>query len=435
MVHPEIPSIPYGPSEGSVEIKQDSGDKIGNSRLSPGENSHGRRRAWFLKKPVLLGIGALVLLGLIGYFVFRPVKPQYQFETAAVERGRIAARVTASGTLSAVITVQVGSQVSGRLAEILVDFNSPVKKGQVMARIDPQLLQAALQQAESNYAAARANLKKAKVQALDSDRQYRRTKALSDQKLVSPADLDTAEAAAQVSHAQVDAMEGALEQTRAAMDLARINLNYATIFSPIDGIVISRNVDVGQTVAASLQAPTLFTIAQDLRKMQVDTSVAEADVGKLTEGESAIFTVDAYPGEKFKAVVNQIRYAPQTVQNVVTYNAVLSVDNPDLRLRPGMTANITFVYATREAVLKIPNAALRFRPPPEWTADSARAPASQNGPANEDPTRRTVWRLQNGGPKGLQIRTGLSDGLFTEVVEGRLDVGEPLVTAFSVEQR
>ncbi|HZR46629.1 MAG TPA: efflux RND transporter periplasmic adaptor subunit, partial [Candidatus Manganitrophaceae bacterium] len=419
------PSISYEPAGGSELKPRPAGEAFDDRR-------QGRR----IKRWIYWSAGLVLLLMAAGYFLFRPSKSKYLFETAQVERGSLAARVTASGTLSAVVTVQVGSQVSGRLAEIFVDFNSPVKKGQVMARIDPQLLQAALQQAESNYAAAQANLKKAKVQALDADRQYRRTKALSDQKLVSPADLDTAEAAAQVARSQIDAMDGALKQTRAAMDLARVNLGYTTIVSPIDGIVISRNVDVGQTVAASLQAPTLFTIAKELRKMQVDTNVAEADVGKLSEGMAATFTVDAYPGERFHAAVGQIRYAPQTVQNVVTYNAVLSVENPDLRLRPGMTANVTFVYATREAVLKIPNAAVRFRPPPEAVSASEKPALIGPGPAaGEDPARKTVWALRNGAPAAVPIRVGLSDGLFTEVVEGKLSPGEPLITSFSVANR
>jgi len=214
-------------------------------------------------------------------------------------------------------------------------------------------------------------------------------------------------------------MQGVVEQARAGLYQAQVNLDYTRILSPIDGIVISRSVDVGQTVAASLQAPTLFTIAQDLRKMQVDTDVAEADVGKLRPGLAATFNVDAYPGERFKGVIRQIRNAAQTVQNVVTYDAVIDVDNSDLRLRPGMTANVTFVYAEKDDALRVPNAALRFRPPSELAATPAAKPS---------PERRTVWALRDGRPRPISIRIGLSDGSVTEALDGDLREGDPLIT-------
>jgi HlyD family secretion protein len=341
-----------------------------------------------------------------------------RFETVKVDRGRIVARVTASGTLSALVTVQVGSQVSGRIQTLSVDFNSPVHRGQILATIDPQLFQAAVEQARANLAAAEGNLAKAKAQALDANRQYERAKSLlQGERLIAQADVDTAEANARVAEAQVQASQGALEQARASLYQAQVNLGYARIVSPIDGIVISRNVDVGQTVAASLQAPTLFTIAQDLRKMQVDTDVAEADVGKLSTGMETTFAVDAYPGERFRGAVRQIRNAPTTLQNVVTYDAVIDVANPELKLRPGMTANVTFIYAEKEDVLRVPNAALRFRPPPELAAA-----------AKPVPDRRTVWILRGGRPTPVAIRTGLSDGTLTEALESELAVGEALIT-------
>ncbi|HEY6004768.1 MAG TPA: efflux RND transporter periplasmic adaptor subunit, partial [Anaeromyxobacter sp.] len=290
-------------------------------------------------------------------------------ETARVDRGRIVAKVTATGTLSALVTVQVGSQVSGRIASLEADFNSPVKKGQVIARIDPQLFDAAVEQARANAVAAQGNLAKAKAQALDAQRQLERTRALAERKLVAQADLDTAEAGADAAKASVEAAQGSLEQTRAALHQAQVNLAYTRIVSPTNGVVISRNVDVGQTVAASLQAPTLFVIAEDLSKMQVDTSVAEADVGRLRAGMPATFTVDAFPGEVFRGNVRQVRNAPQTVQNVVTYDAVVDVSNPEQKLKPGMTATATFVYAEKDDVLRVPNAALRFRPPPGFGGD------------------------------------------------------------------
>lgn len=372
-------------------------------------------------------------------------------ETARVDRGRIVAKVTATGTLSALVTVQVGSQVSGRIASIDVDFNSPVKKGQIIARIDAQLFEAAVAQARANAVAAQGNLAKAKAQALDAGRQLERTRTLADRKLVATADLDTAQATADAATASVQAAEGSLAQARAGLYQAQVNLAYTRIASPTNGVVISRNVDVGQTVAASLQAPTLFVIAEDLAKMQVDTSVAEADVGRLSAAMPTTFTVDAFPGEVFKGSVRQVRNAPQTLQNVVTYDAVVDVPNPDLKLKPGMTASVTFVYAQKDDVLRVPNAALRFRPPPGFGGDAGgkaakrsgstglagRAeaaegtpPAAQGRPegAGGDRGGRTVWVVRGERPAPVKIRTGISDGTMTEVVSGDLQAGDEVVT-------
>jgi HlyD family secretion protein len=251
--------------------------------------------------------------------------------------------------------------------------------------------------------------------------------ALRKQNLVAQADADTAQANADANQAAVAAAEGAVEQAKASLHQAQINLNYATIISPIDGVVISRNVDVGQTVASALQAPTLFTIAEDLRKMQVDTNVAEADVGKLSSGMMASFEVDAYPGVRFKGRVRQIRNAPQSVQNVVTYDAVIDVDNSDLRLKPGMTANVTFTYAEKQDVLKVPNAALRFRPPPD-VAQLAGRPGKGKGKDKENDGKRTVWVLRGAQLAPVLVRTGLTDGSLTEITEGGVREGELVVT-------
>jgi HlyD family secretion protein len=379
-------------------------------------------------------------------------KPKLQFETAKVEKGKIIAKVTATGTLSALVTVQVGSQVSGRIAALYADFNSPVKKGQLIAKIDPALFQAAVDQARANLMAAEGNLVRYRVQAVDARRQAERQKELAARKLNAQADLDTAVANADGADAQVTAGQGAVAQARAALRSAEVNLAYTSIISPTSGTVISRSVDVGQTVAASLQAPTIFVIAEDLQKMQVDTSVAEADVGRLKAGMAASFTVDAYPGEVFRGAVRQIRNNPQTVQNVVTYDAVIDVENPEFKLKPGMTANVTFVYAQKDDVLKVPNAALRFRPPPALLADAKGGGQGQRpgggqaqggggaGAAEgtrgdrpgvrggEGSDRRTVWTLQDEKPSSLKIKTGISDGSFTEVVEGDLKGGESVIT-------
>src|SRR3989441_492652 len=373
-----------------------------------------RRAAWIAGIVVLAGVVAALTLG-----GARRSTGQAKYETVKVERGRIIARVTASGTLSALVTVQVGTQVSGRIQDLYVDFNSPVRRGQILAKIDPQFFKAAVEQAKANLAAAEGNLAKARAQAVDAHRQYQRAKTLAEQgQLVAQSDLDTADANAQSADAQIQAMQGEVAQARASLYQADVNLGYTTITSSIDGTVISRNVDVGQTVAASLQAPTLFTIAQDLKKMQVDTNVSEADVGKLSPGMPTSFSVDAFPGETFKGVIRQIRNAPQSVQNVVTYDAVIDVDNPDLKLRPGMTANVTFTYAEKDDALKFPNAALRFRPPAEIAAAAPRP----------ERDRRLVWVLRDGKPKPVAIRTGLSDGSVTEVAEGDLREGDALIT-------
>jgi len=408
------------------------------------------------KRRILILAAVVLLAAAFGVWRWKSgdSKPKLQFETAKVEKGKIVAKVTASGTLNAVVTVQVGSQVSGRIAALHADFNSPVKKGQLLAKIDPALFQASVDQARANLAAAQGNLAKARFQATDARRQATRQKELAARKLNAQADLDTALANADAAEAQVAASEGQVAQTRAALQSAEVNLAYTNIYSPTNGTVISRNVDVGQTVAASLQAPVIFQIAEDLAKMQVDTSVAEADVGRLKDGMAASFTVDAYPGEVFRGRIRQIRNAPQTVQNVVTYNAVIDVANPEFKLKPGMTANVTFVYAEKEDVLKVPNSALRFRPPPALLGDAKGAaqggraagatgptgpsaggapsgggrPSAAGGRPGEAPDRRTVWTLNGDKPAPQKIKTGISDGSFTEVVEGDLKAGDLVIT-------
>jgi HlyD family secretion protein len=365
------------------------------------------------------------------------------FETATIDRGRVVSKVTASGTLSAIVTVQVGSQVSGRVQRIFVDYNSAVRQGQIIAQLDPALFEAAYEQAKANHVAALGNLAKAEAQARDADLQAERSQSLLADKLIAQADFDTARANADAAHAAVTASKGSVEQTQAALHQAQINLAYTRIYSPTDGIVISRNVDVGQTVAASLQAPTLFVIAEDLRKMQVDTSVAEADIGRLQDGMPASFTVDAYPGETFRGTVRQIRNAPQTVQNVVTYDAVIDIDNEALKLKPGMTANVTFVAAERRDVLRLPNAALRFRPsaevlalagvaPERWTGRRGAGPQGVGAPAADDggrvaTTSRRVFVLADGRPRAVAIGIGISDGSVTEITKGPLKEGEKVI--------
>ncbi len=383
-------------------------------------------------------LALLVVAGLVTWRVLRR-PPPLQYQTAAVAKGPVVARVTATGILSAVVTVQVGSQVSGRIAKLYADYNSTVKKGQLIAEIDPALFEANLAQAKANVLAAEGQLKQAQATVLAARRTYDRDKPLRASNLIAQADLDTAETTLQAAEASVVAARGQLAQARAQLTQSEVNLAYTKIASPIDGTVISRSVDVGQTVAASLQAPTIFTLAGDLRQMQVDTSVAEADVGKLSPGLEATFVVDAFPDERFKGTIRQIRNAPQTQQNVVTYDAVIDVQNPDLKLRPGMTANVTVVYADRQDVVRVPNAALRFRPPPEMLAalgrtsgnpqrvagrDGARGPQPASGGANG----RSLWVLRDGRPAPVQVTVGVSDGTFTELLSGPVQAGDAVVT-------
>ncbi|MBS2030500.1 MAG: efflux RND transporter periplasmic adaptor subunit [Deltaproteobacteria bacterium] len=388
-----------------------------NDHAAPAEHAH---KAW---KTAAWITGALLLVAAgVAFLVTRPrtAAPPWRFELAPATRGPLQARITASGTLSALITVQVGSQVSGKIQTLGADFNSVVHKHQVIATIDPSFYKAALQQTRANLLAAKANTAKAKSQLEDAERIAGRNRQLVAQKLISQQDADSAETAVHVDRSQVEAAQAAEVQAQAALDQAKINLDYCTIASPIDGVVISRNVDVGQTVAAALQAPTIFTIAQDLTHMQVDTNIAEADVGHLAPGMKASFTVDAYPSEEFNGVIREVRNAPQTVQNVVTYDAVIDVANPALKLKPGMTANVTAVFADRADALKVPNAALRFRAPEALLSSSPAVP-------NVKGDHRVVWVMKGAMPTPVAVRIGVSDGSATEVLEG-LTAGDKVVT-------
>jgi HlyD family secretion protein len=399
----------------------------------------------------------IVAAGAIGFWRWQASRSavDVSYRTAPVERKKIVARVTASGTLQATVTVQVGAQVSGRIAKLNADYNSKVKKGDIIAKIDPQLFIAAVEQAQANYVAAKAGVAKAEAEQRDADLGQKRAKSLADQGLASAAELQTANTALSVAAAQVDLAKATLQQQAASLNQAKVNLSYTDIHSPIDGVVISRSVDVGQTVAASLQAPVLFTIAEDLKTMQVHTSVAEGDVGRLQPEMETWFTVDAFPGQRFKGKISQIRNAAQTVQNVVTYDAVIDVDNSDLRLRPGMTATTTIVYAERPDVLAIPNAAMRFHPPAEMASAIASAPhapaaslsvtaAGPEASASAKPrgrrapgekgesAERTLYVLRGGRPETVDIKTGLSDGTSTEVASGDVKEGDLVIVEANV---
>jgi HlyD family secretion protein len=371
-----------------------------------------------LKSKWILILVALVLAGLGWYFFFNEGESVARYKTQKVDRGDVTAVVSATGKVNAVVTVQVGSQVSGTIQKLNVDFNSPVKKGEIVAQIDPALFEAQVAQSRAKLSNDEANVEKARVVLEDAKRNLGRMEELLSQNLISQSEKDAAQTAHDSALAGLKAAQAQVVQDRASLSLSETNLRYTTIRSPVDGIVISRNVDVGQTVAASLQAPTLFTIAQDLTEMQVDTSVDEADIGMTRVGQEAEFTVDAYPDSPFHGTVHDIYNQPIVVQNVVTYDAIIRVKNPEFRLKPGMTANVTIRTGHRENVIRLPNAAFRYSPEMK-SAPAGKTKAKKSGSSE-------VWILKKGGPVPVTVTLGLSDGSFTEV-SGEIQVGDEVI--------
>jgi HlyD family secretion protein len=421
------------------------------------------------KWPIL--IGAAVLAGIFAAFGLNR-SSQAQHFTAKVERGDIHDVVDATGTINAVITVQVGSQVSGTVASLNVDFNSRVHKGDIVALIDPALFQGALLQAsadldnsKANVVAAKANLEKAKATSLQTKAEYDRTALLTTDKIMSQqqlelakANFDSANAAMGAAAANVTQAEAQVSQKAAALKVAQTNLNYTVIRSPIDGTVVARNVDVGQTVAASLQAPTIFTIAQDLTKMLVYTKTDESDVGNIKPGKPVTFKVDAFPKDTFHGVVSQVRMNPTTVQSVVTYDTIIEFANPELKLFPGMTAYVTIPVATVQNVLKVPNTALRYKPPMEpeeiltvykqygieggdglAAGDDRIVPGrgpqtggeNQNLPRAQRAENAVVWKLHaDNTMEPVKVSLGITDHAYTQVaslIRGELKEGDALI--------
>ncbi|MEW6714015.1 MAG: efflux RND transporter periplasmic adaptor subunit [Nitrospirota bacterium] len=366
-------------------------------------------------KKIFIGILTAALIGVAAFYLFRGDKDEMNFRTEKAARGDIVSAITASGAVNAVTTVLVGTQVSGTVKNIYVDFNSIVKQGEVIAQIDPALFEAQVAQAKANLLAAKANVEKAEIARIDAERTLNRQKELFAKNLIAKSDLDSAGTAYDAAVAQVSAAKAQMAQTEAALKITETNLRYTRIISPVNGTVVSRSVDVGQTVAASFQTPTLFTIAQDLTKMQVDSSVVEADIGKIEVGQPVEFNVDAYPDSPFKGTVSEIRNAPITVQNVVTYDVVVKVDNPELKLKPGMTANVSIIVSSKSNVLKIPNAALRFKPSDKQTKNEK----SEKGSG--------IWVIENKELKRVAVTTGISDGAYTELLSGEIKEGEELI--------
>jgi len=390
-------------------------------------------------------LAAAAVLGL-GYWGLRDGARENPYVTAPVQKGEITQVVTATGTLQAVVTVQVGSQVSGTIAKLNADFNSKVKQGQVVAELDPDKFKASVDQAKANVVSAQANVAKAQVAVEDAKRTMERNQVLRKRDLVAQSDLDAAATAYDSAVAQLKVNNAQVELAKAALQQAAVDLNHTIIRSPVDGIVVSRNVDVGQTVAASLQAPVLFLIANDLSKMQVDTNVSEGDVGNVWTDQETIFTVDAYPTRRFQGKVLQVRNAPIMVQNVVTYDAVVGIDNKEMLLKPGMTANVEFLVSRKDDAIKVPNAALRFRPLEE-RPQAQSAPAGDNAgqqrggsrPGGRGPGQRgggrpregTVYVLRDQKAAPVKVRLGITDGTSTEVIADGLKEGEPVIVAMS----
>jgi HlyD family secretion protein len=434
----------------------------------------------------------LILLGAGGFYWYSANGRAPSYRTASVERGELLSTISSTGTLNAVVTVQVGTQVSGTIQQLLVDFNSPVKKGMLIARIDPSIFDAKVNQAQGDLensrasvlnqraavAKARADLVNSKANVVRQDVALRDAKIKLDSRTrlfgeggisqeerdsaqaaydsagaqleAAQASVNASQAALEVTQAQLIAAEAQVRQKQASLDLAEVDLRNTFIRAPVDGVVVSRNVDVGQTVAASLQAPTLFLIAQDLTKMQVDTAVDEADIGRVTLDQEATFTVDSYPGQSFRGRVVQIRQAPQVVQNVVTYDTVVAVANPDFKLKPGMTANVKILVARRENAVLVPNAAFRVRMDAAASGGAAGQrtsgrpaqpgvgsplappmmapgrPAEGSGRQVTPGSRQRVWLLQDGKPAERPVQIGLSDGQKTEILEG-LSEGDKVI--------
>lgn len=391
-----------------------------------------------LKKFFALALAATIVAGGL-YTWLGNGKEAPRYRTVAVEQGEVIQKVLATGTVNPVTLVNVGSQVSGTIAALYADFNSVVKRGQVVAQIDPALFQAQVAKAKADYQSALADVAKAKAEVENTKRTYARMKAVRARDLVSQSDVDDAQMKWQTAQAGLEAAVAKVGTNKASLELAETNLRYSTIRSPVDGIVVDRSVDVGQTVAASFQAPVMFKIAADLAKMQVDTNVDEADIGRIRLGQGASFTVDAYPAEDFPARVGQVRNAPQQIQNVVTYDVVLTVDNRGLKLKPGMTANVAIETDRKEGALKVPNAALRFSPGQEQGGQPGQGgQGGQSGPGRSgqgQPQAATppqgrgqrVWVLGAGGkPQPVSVTVGISDGAWSEVT-GKLSPGQQII--------
>jgi HlyD family secretion protein len=367
---------------------------------------------WFIILGMIIVCGAA-----LGWWLKRPKPPQ--FITMPATEGDVSRSIITTGSVNPVVTVQVGSYVSGPIQSLLCDYNTKVKAGQLCAKIDPKPFQVALDQAKANLTIAQAQLIKDQAGLSYAKSNYERDLGLLGQGIVSQDTVDSDKSAYHQASAQIELDQATILQRRAALEAAQVNLNYTNIVSPVDGTVVSRNVNVGQTVAASFQTPTLFLIAQDLTKMQVDTNVSESDIGGVRVGQKAFFTVEAFQKKTFQGTVSQVREAPITVQNVVTYDAVISVDNPKLLLLPGMTATARIITEERNHVLRVPLQALQV---------NLYRPATSPGPQTAaGKIKRQVWVLKAGRPVPVPVTVGIEDGTFAQITGGDLKAGDPVI--------
>jgi HlyD family secretion protein len=390
-----------------------------------------------------VGVAGLAIVAMLVAWLVPNGETNLQYQTAEARRGDLTVLVTATGVIEPVNQVDVGTEVSGTVKSVAVDFNDRVKVGQVLARLDTDKLQAQYRKSKAAFELAEAQVTEAKATVTETGNKLRRSRELEKKGLCSPEDCDTAQAASERAQASQAVAEAQVQQAKAQLDADRTALDKAVIHSPINGIVLKRQVEPGQTVAASLQTPVLFTLAENLTQMELHVAVDEADVGQIKEGQHATFTVDAYPNRTYPATISQVRFAPQTVEGVVTYETVLTVDNSDQSLRPGMTATADITVKQLHDALLVPNTALRFRPmvmaaqtttrgpgllgslfrrPHSRSADAKRK-AAENGKANQ----ARVWVLRDGEPAAIPVQTGDSDGQWTEVVEGKVTPGMPLL--------
>ncbi len=413
-----------------------------------------------MKKKMLIGAVIIISAIVLWATVLKNGKNgDLSYKKEIVDRGDIEAVVDTTGTLNPVTLVDVGSQVSGRISALYADFNTKVKAGQIIATLDPELFLTKVNQNKANYDSSTASVEKSKVELANSEKQYRRALSLFEKDLLSYEEKEASETKYFSAKADLQSAEAKLKQAESLLNSSEVDLEYTIIKSPIDGVVISRNINEGQTVAASFQAPILFQIANDLTKMQVECSVDEADIGRVKEGQGVKFTVDAFPEQRFNGVVRQVRYSPEVVQNVVTYTTIVEVENPELKLRPGMTATVSIVVGQAENVLRVPNSALRFTPElnqeemralyermraerqaqrggqPGSPAASRRPQTNAGGqnsgaaPSGQRTPPPRVWVQDTEGPlKMVILRTGVTDNVYSEVLRGSLEEGQEIIT-------
>lgn len=408
-----------------------------------------------MKKWIVLAVLVIAAAGGgVMFYRSKPAEASSTLITAPITRGNVVDTVQSTGTLEAVTTVQVGTQVSGAIKALHADFNSMVHVGEVVAELEPSLFETQVEQAKATLVRLQADLDRAKVQVEDAQLKLNRATELSSRNLIPKSELETAQSTFRQAQSAVKSAEAQIVQARASLNQSQVNLDNTIIKAPIDGVVVSRNVDVGQTVAASMQAPTLFIIAKDMTQMQVSASIDESDIGRIQPGQTVTFRVDAYPDEQFTGSVRQVRLQPVVQQNVVSYTTIISVPNPNLKLKPGMTATVTVEIARADNVLRLPTAALRFRPTAEVFASlnqdvppgldgqgrgrgqaGAKAAAAPAAPVEAPrPVLRPVWLLTNGKLERVALRIGISDGAATAILDGPVKEDAVVVTGVAQAQ-